>query len=337
MANIVTNKPTTAEDFYSPFTPAKAVDGVISPINRWISSRVPTSLTVDLQANYYVSQWILSFMGCLNGWKDYSSRYNMSDFMLQGSLDNTNWFNLDSVNGNTDNQINKSFSPKLTRYLKIKVTKGLNCNNKVASIVDFQAFESPNAPYLSVLAPNIGALSPAFSSHTLTYTVNVDNVVSNIKFTPTALQSNMTIKVNGTAVISGQQSQQINLLAGSNKVTIEVTSADNTMTTKYTVDIVRAGLAFYLSSLDIRDDSGDPVGYSPALSHSGLKYSASISSAVMSIQIKPMAEETTATVKVNDVIVNRGSWSDPVPMYTGTNTVNILVNSTWYELTINKW
>lgn len=340
IANLLTNKPATASDSYSPFLPSKAVDGLISPVSRWVSSKIPAAITIDMLSNYYVAQWNLSFMGALNSPFWPGAQYNMSDFKLQGSLDGTNWFDMDAVTGNTANQINRSITPRNARYLRVYVTKGLNCNNQVSSIVDFQAFESPNAPYLLNLIPSAGALNPAFNSRTFSYALNVDNGVSNIKFTPSAMQSNMTVKVNGIAVISGQQSQQLDLVVGNNNVTIEVSSADNTMKTTYNVVITRAGQASYLDSLALRNQMNGTINLNETFVSNILNYTANASGSVSQVKFMPTARDSNATITINGTSVSNNQWSTLFPISTGQNIFNILVSSSsgqsTYTIVITK-
>jgi hypothetical protein len=92
---------------------------------------------------------------------------------------------------------------------------------------------------LSNLVLSSGTLSPAFSAANTSYTASVGNGVSSITVTPTKAEANATIKVNGTAVSSGQASGAINLNVGSNTVTVQVT-AQNGTTKNYTITITRA-------------------------------------------------------------------------------------------------
>jgi hypothetical protein len=338
MSNILLNKPATANDYYAPFTPAKAVDGVISTLSRWVSSKTssttPSWLQIDLQGAYCVNQYILAFMGSSTLWN--STQYNVKTFKVQGSMDGGSFFDLDSVSNNTSPNVNKSLTPTWVRYLRVYITSGLNCNNGVSSVVDFQAFEPANVPMLSNLVPSAGTLSPVFGSRTFNYSMNVDNGVGTIAFTPTALQTNMEIKVNGTVVASGTQSGQITLDIGNNNIPITVKSSDGLITTNYSINVTRAGLPSLLSSLNIKDDSDDPVAYTPTLSNTVFNYTASVSKFVASVIVTPLSVDSSATVKVNGIVVPRNQSSSPITMNTGTNTITILVNSTSYSIVITK-
>jgi hypothetical protein len=340
MSNILLNKPATANNFCAPFTPQKAVDGVTSAASRWVCSIKDSTnhawLQVDLQGNYCVSQYSLAFMGSIDGWNNSQYNYNLNGYALQGSNDGGSWFNMDTVSGNTGANISKNLTPTWTRFLRVYISQGLNCNPGVSSIVEFQASEPATVPLLTSLVPSVGALNPAFNNRNFNYTINVANDVGSIAFTPTAAQTNMEIKVNNVVVQSGSQSAQINLAVGNNTIPITVKSPDGQILTTYNVYVTRAGEASYLSSLSIKDDSDDTVSYSPALSNSVLNYTASISKFVSSVVVTPMAADASATVKVNGAVVPRNQSSAPITMNTGANTITILVNSTTYTIVITK-
>ena len=335
MGNVTINKPTTANNMFAPFAPSRAVDSVISAANRWVSSEVPAYLQVDLQGLCWINQYTANFMGSVN----WPSNYNLSDFKVQSSMDGSNWTDIETFTGNTANQLNRTVTPRQAKFLRVYITKGLTCNNGVASIVDFQAFEPANAPFLSNLVPSTGTLSPVFSTRALNYSMNVANTVNTIKFTPTALNGG-TIKVNGTAVTSGQQSTDITLNVGSNLVPVEVTSSDNTMKTTYNITVVRAGVAAFLSALSLRTDRNQPVAYTPALSDSVLSYSASVGSGVAAIIVTPSA--SNATILVNGTQVTSGGDSPKITLVSGANSISIQVSpsgggsTTNYTLIVTK-
>ncbi|MCC7375093.1 MAG: cadherin-like beta sandwich domain-containing protein [Verrucomicrobiales bacterium] len=94
---------------------------------------------------------------------------------------------------------------------------------------------------LANLVPSAGALVPIFSSGTSSYTVRVPNATGSIAFTPTAMQANATLKVNGLAVASGATSSAMTLAVGDNLILIAVTAEDGTTVKSYQVTVTRAG------------------------------------------------------------------------------------------------
>jgi uncharacterized delta-60 repeat protein len=129
-------------------------------------------------------------------------------------------------------------------------------------------FISSNAD-LSSLNLSAGILSPAFTSATTAYTMNVaygdghgngngyDGNGSSFRITPIQAEVNASIAVrlNGgsyAAVISGKASSALSLNVGANTLDVRVTSQDGTIIKNYTVTITRAAATpGDLDSLDI--------------------------------------------------------------------------------------
>ncbi|MDQ0640272.1 gliding motility-associated-like protein [Pedobacter sp. W3I1] len=93
---------------------------------------------------------------------------------------------------------------------------------------------------LSALTLSAGALSPAFSPATISYTASVGNATTSITVTPTITDATATVTVNGAAVASGNPSAAIPLVVGTNTITIVVAAQDGTTTKTYTVTVTRA-------------------------------------------------------------------------------------------------
>ncbi len=85
---------------------------------------------------------------------------------------------------------------------------------------------------LTALSLSSGTLSPAFNSSTIAYSASVDNSVSSVTV-------NKTASPGANAVVSGGSS----LAVGSNTVTVDVTSADGSVTKAYTVTVNRSAAA----------------------------------------------------------------------------------------------
>jgi len=97
---------------------------------------------------------------------------------------------------------------------------------------------------LTNLVPSTGTLSPAFASGTFSYTESVPYATTSLTVTPyAAADTNATITVNGTNVVSGAASGSINLNEGANVITTVVVSQDASATNTYTLTVTRAGSA----------------------------------------------------------------------------------------------
>jgi len=95
---------------------------------------------------------------------------------------------------------------------------------------------------LKSLSISRGGLDKAFAPNTTEYAVSVDSRVNSISVTPTVSDSTATVKVNGTAVISGQASAEIPLEEGINSITVAVISLKGESKT-YTLVVTKAGTA----------------------------------------------------------------------------------------------
>jgi len=90
------------------------------------------------------------------------------------------------------------------------------------------------------LGPSTGAVTPAFSSSTTSYTLNVNNATASMTLTPVSADTNATIKVNGASVPSGTSSGPIALAPGPNTINTVVTAQDGSTTKTYTLTVTRA-------------------------------------------------------------------------------------------------
>ncbi len=96
-----------------------------------------------------------------------------------------------------------------------------------------------NNASLSGLSLSTGALSPAFASDIYSYTASVSNDTETITVTPTAVDSDASITVNGIEVTSGSASGDLTLSVGKNTITVLVTAEDGVATKTYTLVVER--------------------------------------------------------------------------------------------------
>lgn len=313
MSNIAYNKPTFSNSFIKPYSPSRAVDGSTHPIRRWLSN-TPCFLTVDLQRSYWINRWIVVHMGAV-GWY---GNYNNADFKLQGSQDNSNWFDIDTVSNNTSSHTDRQFKAVECRYVRVYVTRGLGINPQLASIVEFAVYEAPpTSPYLSNIVPSSGTLNPSFTKDNLDYSVDVEYQHDSITITPTAEDPEATIIVNGVAVQSGQPSQPINLNVGENTVEIEVTSLVGGLKKKYTVKVTRASSAFLENITGIPNLNFDKNTFD---------YTVNLNSHDSALKIVVTAEDSNASLTFNGDSISSGD-AIKFKLNTGDNNITIVVNS----------
>ncbi len=93
---------------------------------------------------------------------------------------------------------------------------------------------------LASLNPGKTPLSPAFTTGTFAYTLNVGNSISTMTIKPVTIEPNATLTVNGAPAISGVIFGPIGLSVGSNTITVKVTAQDGKTTKTYTLTVSRA-------------------------------------------------------------------------------------------------
>ncbi|MBD5584313.1 MAG: hypothetical protein HDQ88_04470 [Clostridia bacterium] len=91
---------------------------------------------------------------------------------------------------------------------------------------------------LGGLSVSAGSLSPSFATNTYEYDVTVENGTKSIWVLPSASQG-LTIKVNGHVTASGVASDNIGLSVGTNKIYVDVTRDDGSVTVRYTLNVTR--------------------------------------------------------------------------------------------------
>lgn len=218
-----------------------------------------------------------------------------------------------TINGSSNNTVNLAGGDNtitLTRtYLGISKNYTLIINKK-------------GVPELKSLVPSTGALSPAFSSSTYDYSITVAPTVTNIAFTPTSIDSDSTINVEGGIVTSGSSSRNISLNIGDNQIEIVVKTVDGDTNT-YTVDVTRGQSGespAQLSALKISKGT-----LSPAFNKDVYNYTATVDNTVTSIAVTPTSIDTTATINVNGVTVPSGTTSADISLDVGGNTITIKI------------
>jgi Cadherin-like beta sandwich domain len=176
-------------------------------------------------------------------------------------------------------------------------------------------------PDLSGLRLSSGVLTPVFAKGTILYTAEVPFSAKTITLSPTASASTSTVKVNGSTVAPGGQSDPIDLAVGDNDITVTVRAQDLSQK-RYTVTVKRAS---EVELLGLRLSSGT---LSPAFGGGITEYTATVPDATKSIAVTPTGSSTLVTMKVNGAVVPAGGSSGEIPLTTGANTVTIIVTTT---------
>lgn len=325
--NIALNKATTASGFVMPYEPKRAVDGSKQPTNRWLYHTVPASMTVDLGSTSIITLWTVKHMGEA-GWR--SPDYNMSDFAVQGSIDNANWVTIQAFTNNTASS-NSGNVACAYRFVRVLVTKGLNTNTRMASIMELEVYgHAPNAS-LGSLSISSGLLTPTFAPATLAYTApKVPYGTTSVVVSATAADPTSVIQVNGAIMTGGQST--VNLNVGINTINVLVTALDGVTKKTYTITVEREQGAV-LSGLTISSGTLDPT-----FSSSGLNYTTqNVVYDTISVTVTPTTNIPGCTITVGGNPATSGQPST-VNLAVGSNTINIVVTngaaSQTYKITV---
>ena len=178
---------------------------------------------------------------------------------------------------------------------------------------------------LSALAVSSGSISPAFTPQTLTYGVSVDNETASVTVTPTSNDSNASIAVNGSIVISGSPSGAIDLTVGDNAIDVVVTAEDGAISQTYTATITR--LAPLSDDADLSSLHLSVGSLNPAFHAATLTYSASVSFTTTSLTVTPVLSDTSARVTVDGTLSDSGAASDSIYLDEGDNTITLVVSA----------
>ncbi|MBI5034250.1 MAG: cadherin-like beta sandwich domain-containing protein [Chloroflexi bacterium] len=168
-----------------------------------------------------------------------------------------------------------------------------------------------------------GTLTPGFSIGTTNYTATVANNVTSISVTPVALDTNSTITVNGSPVVSGNPSSAIPLIVGDTIITTTVTAQDGVTTKSYIVTVTRS----LSNNADLNNLVLSSGTLTPAFNSNTTSYTASVANSVTSITVTPTLSDTNASVTVNGSPVTSGTPSGAILLGVGANLITTAVTA----------
>jgi hypothetical protein len=174
---------------------------------------------------------------------------------------------------------------------------------------------------LSGLTLSNGTLSPAFSSAITSYTASVGSEVTSVDVTPTAVEIDATISVNGSTVTSGQAIETA-LEFGDNTIAVEVYTNNGNLNKNYSLTVTRTTYG----SADLSGLTLSSGTLSPAFSATKTSYTASVGSGVTSVDITPTAVNADATITVNGSGVTSGQ-AKAMALNVGNNTITVDVTA----------
>ena len=174
---------------------------------------------------------------------------------------------------------------------------------------------------LANLVPNVGALTPAFASGTLSYTETVPNATTSMTLTPTVDQINARVQINGVPVASGSPGGVLKLAVGTNIVNILVIAQDGVTENNYVVTLIRtpstvADLASLIPSVGT---------LAPVFASGTTAYTLSVPAATSTIMLTSTVAQVNALILINGAPEASGLASSPISLVGGTNTITVAV------------
>ncbi|MEX5213345.1 MAG: cadherin-like beta sandwich domain-containing protein [Nitrospiraceae bacterium] len=188
---------------------------------------------------------------------------------------------------------------------------------------------------LSALVVSPGPLLPAFSSSTLSYSMNVNNPTSSVIVTATVQDATSTLEIDGKPVGSGQPFAVNNIPVGASTITILVIPQTGTPKV-YAVTVNRA----LPGNANLSSVTASLGTFSPAFSPSTLTYSLNVLNPVTSVSLTATVQDSTSTMTINGQAVASGTPFVINNLVIGNTTVTIVVtanpagNSQTYTVTI---
>ena len=166
------------------------------------------------------------------------------------------------------------------------------------------------------------ALTPDFDPNVLIYEVTVPNRVTEVQWSATSKYEDATFPNQSN--VTGTVSYNFVLGFSENKIEVIVNSADGYVRKTYEV-LVRSeppGTNASLKSLLISRGTLSPVFNSAITS-----YTVDVPYSVETIKLLAEAEDSTSTIKLNDLDIISGEQSLPIDLVVGSNSINILVTA----------
>ncbi|WP_322907883.1 Ig-like domain-containing protein, partial [Paenibacillus sp. SGZ-1009] len=181
-------------------------------------------------------------------------------------------------------------------------------------------FLSDNAN-LASLQLSAGVLIPIFTPAQTSYMASVPNDVYQLTFTPTAADSNATIRINGSTISSGTASIPISLQTGNNTVTIELIAADGQTRKTYTIQVMRE------PNKDARLQAlaGSPVAISPAFDPAITQYTVNVANQVNQYSVQADVYNPLSTLTVTGAVYDSSTQNYVSNLQVGANTITLKV------------
>ncbi|RUT47551.1 hypothetical protein EJP82_07580 [Paenibacillus anaericanus] len=193
------------------------------------------TVTIDLADIYEFNEISINWEGTYG-----------KDYTLQVSSDMTDWETVATIsNASIGLNIHK-FSATTARYVKLENSQFES--STLISIFEIEVYKRrvlPADQMMTNIIPSGSSIIGGFNADQAIFDVNVGKETASIAFTPILAGSSAVALVNGESVVSGEESEQIELTVGLNPiqvVTADPSDADNNIV--YTINVHRKDYNF---------------------------------------------------------------------------------------------
>lgn len=210
-----------------------------------------------------------------------------------------------------------------TNTVTVVVTADDGVATNTYSLIVTKAATISNDASLGGFTLSTGTISPNFNTSTYNYTSSVGANTNSIVISPSGTNAQATITVNGAALTNGGAT--VNLISGTNTITVVVTAEDGIVTRSYTLIVTKT------NSLSTNANLSNLVLSNATLSsnfvNSTVSYTSSVPYGTTSVTILPTLSDPLASIKVNNVTVANGASSNAINLAIGANTINVVVTA----------
>lgn len=176
---------------------------------------------------------------------------------------------------------------------------------------------------LSALATNRGTVTPAFSTGTKSYSLNVDNDVTEITVTPVLHDGKASLTVDGVVSPSGTPGTPRQLSVGRNDISITVTAEDETTANTYTLTVIRASS----SNSDLSGLSTSAGALTPVFDKAIQYYSQQVGNGTTAVTVTASTYEEGATLAIAGSPAFSGVASSEIPLQVGSNVIEVAITA----------
>jgi tRNA threonylcarbamoyladenosine modification (KEOPS) complex Pcc1 subunit len=318
-----------------------------------LGSGTVTSATLNISINDITNDTQNPTIEVVGSTQDNFSSYTTSLLPVGSALDSEFIPSTGNYSFDVTSFINQELNGDGTATLVLKATDAIEGNsangsydsaagfNTASFSLDVTVASLSSDATLSNLVPSTGALSPSFDSNTTSYTINLDNSIDSINFTPTANDSSYSaLTVDGNNTTSGNASANTSLSVGDNVINIVVTAEDGSTQKTYTVTVNRAAASTDATLSTLVPNYGS---LSPTFDSNTTSYSINLPYSNTTINFTPTANDSNYTsVTVDGNNTTSGFASANTSLSVGDNVIDIIVTAEdgstqkTYAVTVNR-